>query len=108
MGLNFYKVKNRLKIIKDRASSKNMECTLTLLELANMLQKDVCGYCGIDFTNEIHIDRKDNLKGYTNSNTIASCKICNTTKNSHFTYEEMKFIAESFYKQFKKRIGNCN
>lgn len=67
------------------------------------LSKSPCKYCGLEYSKEIEdrlneskkqkrlsdhilkcngIDRIDSLKGYTDENSVACCKHCNTAKNT--------------------------
>ena len=64
-----------------------------------MLVTSECYYCGIEPSNTYMksyynikyngIDRVDNKVGYTPSNIVTCCKICNIAKNNH-THEEFK------------------
>jgi hypothetical protein len=41
-----------------------------------------------------NLDRKDSSIGYTKTNVVVCCKICNFTKANRFTYEEFLLIAK--------------
>lgn len=43
--------------------------------------------------NRLTIDRRDNSKGYTVSNMVKACWICNSIKTDFFSEEQMKAIA---------------
>jgi len=67
-------------------------------------QDKVCHYCGTTLnTNgrreeQISVDRKDNIIGYTLENIVLSCQQCNTIKGNIFTESEMLEIAEKYLK----------
>jgi hypothetical protein len=55
-----------------------------------------CSYCGRSLKHEtgIGLDRLNNNKGYTKSNVVPCCGICNQAKSDVFTYKEMKKIGK--------------
>ena len=76
--------------IKRQASSRNLEMLLTDSEILEITSKN-CFYCkkepfnnakssNGDFILFNGIDRVNNLKGYTNENTVPCCKYCNISK----------------------------
>ena len=84
----------RLHSIKRRyARNKDLEFSLTLEEFSDLSQQD-CFYCGISPSNQFNeykatrenpfeysgIDRFNNTEGYTISNSVACCKVCNLAK----------------------------
>jgi len=65
-----------------------------------------CHYCGdvIEWKsrnsksspdNCYYIDRKDNSIGYTKENCVVCCSLCNLTKHSRFSYEEMILLGKT-------------
>src|SRR5581483_10875308 len=55
-----------------------------------------CVYCGHpEKDTGSGIDRRDSVKGYTATNSVAACGPCNWAKNSYFTYEEMFVIGKA-------------
>ena len=46
----------------------------------------------------LHLDRKDNKKGYTKDNTVWACPICSMIKRKFFTAKEWKEIAQKYIK----------
>ena len=83
---------------KGNAKRKNLEFTLTKEELFNLC-KSKCHYCGMEpqrllrfnrpeFEESFNgIDRKDNSIGYTFSNSISCCTLCNYMKKT-MNYED--------------------
>jgi hypothetical protein len=43
-----------------------------------------------DIADRVNLDRIDNSVGYTESNCVPCCAICNITRNTLYTYEEFK------------------
>ena len=52
-----------------------------------------CIYCGS--TKDIGLDRIDNKKGHSKDNVVPCCYICNTARNSNFSFEEMKILGKT-------------
>ena len=70
--------------------------------ISNMFLKFYCEIMKIG-TPYMTIDRKNNNLGYTPDNIVGACFLCNKTKGSFFTAEEMKKIGELFIApKFKK------
>jgi 5-methylcytosine-specific restriction endonuclease McrA len=46
----------------------------------------------------LEVDRKDNFRGYFPDNMVFACRRCNTVKNAYLTYDQMKAVAETFFK----------
>lgn len=76
--------------IRRQASSRNLEMLLTDSEILEITSKN-CFYCKKEPFNKAKssngdfilfngIDRVNNLKGYTNENTVPCCKYCNISK----------------------------
>ena len=63
-------------------------------------------YCGD--TEDIGLDRIDNTKGHTKDNVVPCCYICNTTRGSNFTYEEMKIIGKTIKEIKRCRLEKMN
>ena len=42
-----------------------------------------------------HLDRKDNLVGYTKENCVVCCTLCNFVKGKQLTYDEMLIVGKS-------------
>jgi len=66
---------------KSRAIKKELEFSLNIDEF-NEIIKNNCYYCGKENTllHKNGIDRKNNIIGYTNENSVACCSECNCMK----------------------------
>jgi len=84
--------KNRvLNYYRQHARQRKLDWKISKEEFEVLTQQD-CFYCGLPPSNEAKsyynaggftyngIDRKDNLKGYVEGNTVSCCKICNMMK----------------------------
>jgi hypothetical protein len=84
---------------KKKAEERGYEFSLTFDQFKDLVSKK-CHYCNGDpFSSRFSrkewnskikingIDRKDNSKGYTKSNSVTCCNICNKGKNNK-TYKE--------------------
>jgi hypothetical protein len=92
------------KRILNRAKKKNIEVTITAEEYIRKA-KENCAYCG-DKAKEANgtarigenlleingLDRVDSSHGYTESNTVSCCRICNTMKASLSKEDFLKHI----------------
>jgi hypothetical protein len=59
-----------------------------------LVKGNKCHYCEGPLTPTGHnLDRKDNSKKHTAKNLVPCCRVCNYTKNKHFSYEEMLLLA---------------
>jgi hypothetical protein len=82
----------KFSTLKAVAKRKNLDMSLTIEDFAR-LNVLPCEYCGGALPNTGYgLDRKDNLFGYTQGNSISCCFRCNTMKGEHLTYDEMKMI----------------
>lgn len=98
-----------------RRNKKKGFCDVISFELFSTLSKKACKYCGLEYSKEIEdrlneskkqkrlsdhvlqcngIDRVDSSKGYTDKNSVACCKYCNTAKNT--------MTEDDFYKWVKR------
>lgn len=90
-----------------KAKASNRDFKLTVAEF-HMIAKYPCFYCGDSLTN-IHrsehgtgdyayngIDRIDSRKGYTISNSVSCCKICNIAKTNHSQGAFIKWIKKAY------------
>ena len=71
------------------------------LEEFEELTSRPCFYCSKPPTQSARaylyngLDRKCNLKGYTLSNVVACCALCNRIKGADITHEEMIVLAKA-------------
>lgn len=84
------KPKNRYSLAKRQAlkRKKNWEISFEDFKKISSLP---CHYCGIEYESATGagLDRLDNSEGYTVSNVVPCCLICNTVRNQIFTVSEM-------------------
>lgn len=62
----------------------------TLQEFEERIKNSRCIYCNTD--RDLGLDRIDNTKGHSISNTLPACNRCNMTRSNRFTVDEMKLI----------------
>lgn len=76
--------KNKIKLVFSRyvrsAAKRKIEFSLTKEEFDKLLFLE-CSYCGS--TDNIGVDRADNTLGYTTTNSVPCCKVCNYMKSNH-------------------------
>ena len=104
------KIKNsNFKILYDRyknvALRRNYSFDLTPDDV-KLITKQNCYYCNIEPQQKVThkenkipyiyngIDRKDNKLGYSLSNCVTCCFICNAAKSHYFSCEEMKLLMD--------------
>jgi 5-methylcytosine-specific restriction endonuclease McrA len=74
-----------------------------------VLTSSNCAYCGKQPTNRRSnylysgIDRKNNKQGYTLDNSVPCCKVCNSIKGAHLTFEEMRAAMEAVCRYRSRR-----
>lgn len=78
-----------LRMLKRR--SRDISNELTLEDYEKII-KDDCYYCkyklGVPVVTGSGLDRLDNNIGYTTTNSVSCCEICNKIKNNFLTSEE--------------------
>jgi hypothetical protein len=82
------------------ASLRELSCTITFKDYVGFVGAD-CHFCGDELewepqSKRHHMDRYDNLKGYTLDNCVPCCSQCNKTKgtlNGDLFIERCKEIA---------------
>lgn len=98
--------------IKRNARYRNLSFDLTIEEFVEWWnsQKQECYYCEIPIERlkiidrkkkmlkRLSIDRLDNKKGYEKGNLVLACMRCNFIKSNLLTDEEMKEIAQKYFK----------
>ncbi len=96
-------------LLKGHAKNKGIYFSLSF-EKFSQLRNMSCYYCkGVLPEAGGGIDRRDNSEGYTDSNSVSCCEICNKTKNKFLTEAEMlnliAFREESVVAE--RMIGSC-
>ena len=92
------------------AREKGVAFTLTLKDFTWLIAQP-CHYCGKPPLQKDRnflyngLDRKDNKKGYTRTNVVPACKICNSIKGQYLTYGEMLLIGSTLIGYRKTRPG---
>ena len=90
--------------LKRTAKHREKECNLTFEEFLTFTSQLNCHYCGVSIlwnqrskdgvSGPYNLDRIDSSKGYSISNCVVCCGLCNYTKSDFFTYNEMLQIGE--------------
>jgi hypothetical protein len=80
-----------------RAAKKGRDITINFETFVDLVTSP-CYYCGYQKENEINgIDRRDNAKGYEDSNCVPCCETCNMMKSYYhpdFFIDKCKIIAK--------------
>jgi hypothetical protein len=75
------------------AKYRHLDWELSENQYEKLINNQVCYYCAGKLPEAgLGLDRKDNRKGYTLSNVVPCCKVCNALKSSFIKYEEFKEI----------------
>jgi hypothetical protein len=70
-----------------------------------LLKKNECHYCSGSLSpTGYNLDRKDNSLKHESKNVVPCCRMCNYTKNKHFSYAEMMLLSPVLKKIQKQRI----
>lgn len=78
----------QISIYRQNAKTRSVEFLLTDAEAEQIMKCD-CFYCGTPPEPLNGMDRRDNTLGYTSSNTVPACSMCNLMKKN---YTEQDFI----------------
>lgn len=95
--------KPRQRYFTSRFSAKrrNLNWTLELEQYLTLISLP-CYYCqGTLSITGVGLDRLDNTQGYTLTNVVPCCGICNVWRADHFTPEEVK-VAMTAIKKFRQ------
>lgn len=90
--------------LRRMAKHRHKKCELTFEEFLTFTNKQTCHYCGTPLIWNRHskdgisgpynLDRMNPKKGYSVSNCVVCCGLCNYTKGDNFSYEEMVKIGK--------------
>ena len=80
---------SRIRSYKRAAKKRRFEWGLTTIA-AYQLMESPCCYCGAGAPNGI--DRVDNKLGYTTTNVVPCCNMCNVAKNNHSLPEFLAWV----------------
>ncbi len=88
-----HKLESRYAELKRLGSYRGFDVTISIDEFRELMEQDSCDYCGGPLPIfGFGIDRMNSNLGYVPGNCVPCCYACNTFKNKHFTYEEMKIL----------------
>lgn len=77
------------------ASKADRPVTLSLEDYKTLVRPNSCHYCSNPLPESGHaLDRKDNSQGYTRSNVVPCCGLCNMTKGRFISYDEMLILIQ--------------
>lgn len=97
-------------ILKRNCHRSNKSLNMSLEEFVTFTSINKCHYCNSNIvwypydtltpnkkkiSHSYHLDRKDNTQGYTSSNCVVCCSLCNYIKSNLLSYEEMSILAPS-------------
>lgn len=89
LNSQYAKTTQRFNRAKNQAKQKGCSWEIPREEFYNLINNP-CHYCGKPLNlYGCGLDRKNNEKIYSLSTVVPCCKICNTIKSNHFTYEQM-------------------
>jgi hypothetical protein len=77
------------------AKLRNIKVTIKKVAYIDLFNANIgCTYCGADLSQSSGhcLDRLDNRKGYTPSNTLPCCGVCNSFKGDYLTEYEMREV----------------
>jgi hypothetical protein len=89
--------KRRYIVAKKEATRRGLVFEISFAEYCEITSKSGCEYCGVAVVSGGGLDRLDASLGYTPSNVVVCCSICNITKNDIYTAAQMR--------EFGKLIG---
>lgn len=95
----------RFVYAKNKCKQLGQDWNLTKEEFTEVTNQS-CFYCGGELPEfGKGLDRLDNDKGYSMSNIVPCCTVCNRVKGDHFTKEQMIEL-RPFLIKFKEERGN--
>lgn len=100
------KVSKMLSAYRLKDKKKGLQTDIDFEWTFNIISNSKCIYC--ENTENIGLDRIDNLKGHTKNNVVPCCYICNTTRNNNFSFEEMKIMGKIIKEIHLCRLKNLN
>lgn len=99
-----------------RCSKQNKhDMLLSFEEFLQFTKQTQCHYCGdsIQWKERnskktpngcYFLDRKDNSKGYIQNNCVVCCTLCNLTRHTRFTYDEMIILGKTIGQIKQQRL----
>lgn len=95
--------KVRLREYKTNAAKRGFEWGLTDTEAVGLMQSP-CHHCGIQ-TEHMGLDRSDNDKGYTETNSVPCCSPCNKLKHILTTRDFVTYCANVTSNYAKRAVA---
>ena len=88
-----FDVKTRLNQLKYSAKARGLNINLDVNKYQNLINSG-CHFCGDDLKNEkgYCLDRVDSTKGYSITNVVACCKICNRAKSNMDIWDFVQWL----------------
>ncbi len=106
--IELYTLHRRYTGLISSALSRNIEFTLSIDDLANLLKETHCHYTGKPFegvcVNRLTIDRIDRNKGYIPGNVVACTDFANQMKNNFLERDTRLFESIDDLKSFVDKI----
>ena len=89
------RIRNKLYTYRyrDKKSDLPGQCDYTYKEFADRLTTEPCAYC--ESWDNLGLDRIDNNKGHSKSNTVVCCADCNKIRGNKFMVDRFKSMVRS-------------
>jgi len=106
--------------LRRTSNKRGITCDLSYEEFLSFTTYSTCHYCNSPIEWQAHqgtrnkrkigsnLDRKNNYIGYTLENCCVCCKVCNSVKNTFFSYQEMLLLGKSIQQINKDRHEQTN
>lgn len=93
MSQNNKSIKNKKRMLAFSARKRNLECNLTNKDIRRFFKTKICPFTGYPLNKDNRsVDRIDNSKGYTSSNTVACHRKFNMNLKADLELEEIKAL----------------
>lgn len=91
-----FNVKTRLSKLVNSAKARGIRVNLDVNKYQNLINFG-CHYCGTDLKNEngYCLDRVDSSRGYSLTNVVGCCKICNRAKSNMEIWEFVNWLKKA-------------
>jgi hypothetical protein len=109
VGINkrFYAKNREAMLLRDYVKNDKKagrSTNLTAEWMRGNITNKPCFYCGTEDAPR-GCDRLDNDAGHVVGNVVPCCKLCNKTRNNHFTPSEMRSLGKTIAKIREARKG---
>lgn len=93
----------RFSFAKRSAKQRNLRWSLSFTGFKKLLRQP-CTYCERQLKETgIGLDRIDNKRGYSKSNVLSCCGVCNRIRSNKFNVHEMKHIGYILKRIYRNR-----